>query len=231
MFTIRSSQAGNSNYNAAPDVDQSFTVNSGALDHFSFAVIGTQTAGTPFNVTITAQDVDNNTVTGYVGTVDLTTTAGTIAPLESSVFSSGVRTESVTVTTVGELQTITATDNGGTKTGTSNTFTVNAGALDHFTFDAISTQAAGAPFNITITAQNVTLAPGGIITTYGRGYAGSTTPTTAGAGPGGGGGTSAGGGIVRVRAAAILQRICLTIRQCQTLSTFKLLAGGSLCWP
>ncbi|MFA6519488.1 MAG: hypothetical protein WCT41_01535 [Candidatus Paceibacterota bacterium] len=153
--TIRASQSGNSNYNAAADVDQSFTVTAGTLDHFAIAAIGTQTAGTAFNITITAQDVNNNTLASYSGTVDLSTTAGTIAPTQSSAFSSGVRTESVTVTQAGTLQTITATDNGGTKTGTSSTFTVNPGALDHFSFAAITTQAAGTPFNITIMAQDV----------------------------------------------------------------------------
>ncbi|MFZ3044157.1 MAG: MBG domain-containing protein [Minisyncoccia bacterium] len=169
--TIRASQAGNSNYNAASNVDQSFTVTAGILDHFAISAIGTQTAGTAFNITITAQDVNNNTLTSYTGTVDLTTTAGTIAPTQSAAFSSGVRTESVTVTQSGAGKTITATDHGGTKTGTSSTFTVNSGALDHFSFAAISTQIAGTAFNITMTAQD---ANNNTVT----GYAGTVDLTT-----------------------------------------------------
>ena len=39
--------------------------------------------------------------------------------------------------------------------GTSNTFTVNAGALHHFAIGNISTQIAGTPFNIALTAQDL----------------------------------------------------------------------------
>ena len=108
-----------------------FTVNAGTLDHFGFAAIGAQTAGTAFPITITAQDVNNNTVTSYAGTVNLTTTAGTITPSPSAAFSSGVLSSyNVTVTQSGILKTITATDAGGSgKTGTSSSFTVNPGAV------------------------------------------------------------------------------------------------------
>ncbi len=57
-----------------------FTVNPAALDHFAVGAIGTQTAGTPFTVTLTAQDAFNNTVTGFSGTASLSTTAGSITP-------------------------------------------------------------------------------------------------------------------------------------------------------
>src|SRR5207247_7602990 len=75
---------------AQTGTSNSFTVNAGALHHFAFATIsGPQTVGTAFNVTITAQDANNNTVSSFTGTVDLTTNAGTISPTTSGAFASG----------------------------------------------------------------------------------------------------------------------------------------------
>src|ERR1035441_10232787 len=101
------------------------------LDHFAIPVSSPQTAGTPFEITITALDFANDTVTDFNGSVDLTTTAGTISPTNSEAFVAGVLSlQSVTVTGSGYGRTITATDHAGTgKTGTSAAFTVNAGAL------------------------------------------------------------------------------------------------------
>src|SRR6202040_3363865 len=142
-----------------------FTVNAGALDHFKVeqsggGAIGTQTAGTAFNIRVTAQDVGNNTVTSFTSTVTLTSN-GTLtgSPLTSGSFTAGVLDpQSVTITSTGAAVTITATGSG--KTGTSNGFTVNAGALDHFKVEqsgggAIGTQTAGTAFNIRVTAQDV----------------------------------------------------------------------------
>ena len=102
-----------------------------SLDHFLVTVSGPQTAGTPFNISITAQDFNSNTLSDFNGTVDLTTTAGTISPTNSGAFTAGVlTTQSVTVTGAGLGQTITATDRAGSgKTGTSAGFTVNAAAV------------------------------------------------------------------------------------------------------
>jgi hypothetical protein len=160
-----------------------FTVNTGALHHFTFATISSpQTAGTAFNITMTAQDSNNNTLTGFVGTVNLSTTAGTITPATSGAFSSGTRTESVSVTQAGTGKTITLNDGAG-HTLASNTFTVNAGVLHHFAIGNISTVIAGTPFNIALTAQDlnnntVTGFAGTVNLTT---TAGSITPTTSGA--------------------------------------------------
>ncbi len=84
---------------------QQQTVVPAALDHFAVGAIGTQTAGTPFTVTLTAQDAFNNTVTGFTGTANLSTTAGSITPSDHGHFSNGTRTESVTLTTAGSGRT------------------------------------------------------------------------------------------------------------------------------
>src|SRR5262249_1261301 len=93
--------------------------------------IGPQTAGTPFGIQITAVDSFGNTVTSFVGAVDLTTNAGTITPTPVTfvVSDNGVHTESVPVTLAGTNKTITATSQANNAdTGTSNDFTVNGGA-------------------------------------------------------------------------------------------------------
>src|SRR6202011_5725474 len=124
-----------------------------ALDHFtvthtSGGAIGAQTAGSSFNVKVTAQDQFNNTVTGFTGTVDLTSnrtcSAGCVQP---SAFTAGVlASSSVTLTQSGAGSTVTANNHTGSETGTSNTFTVKAAALDHFTFSLTSPQANDASF-------------------------------------------------------------------------------------
>ena len=107
-----------------------FTANAtfGSLAKFAFSNIGTQTAGAAFSVTITAQDTYGNTVTSFNSSVNLTTNAGTISPATSNAFASGVLTQNFSVTQAGFNKTITATSGS---TGTSNTFTVNAGCYQH----------------------------------------------------------------------------------------------------
>jgi len=109
----------------------SFTVSAGALAKFVFGMIGAQTVGTPFSVILTAEDANGNTVTSYSGDGDqatLTLSSGTLVGSPVSVmFSNGVGTQSVTITTAGSF-TLTATGNPGHASGiigTSNTFTVN----------------------------------------------------------------------------------------------------------
>ena len=155
-----------------------FTVNSAGLDHFVFNTVGTQTAGTPFSITVTAKDASGNTVTSYTGTPTLTYSAGSISPTTMNAFVSGVGSTSVTVTAAGSGVTITATDS--THTGTSSGFTVNSAGLDHFVFNTVGTQTAGTPFSITVTAKD---ASGNTVTSY-TGTptltysAGSISPTT-----------------------------------------------------
>ncbi|MCL5036183.1 MAG: PQQ-binding-like beta-propeller repeat protein [Chloroflexi bacterium] len=133
----------------------SFDVNSGSLDHFSFENISSpQAAGQAFSVTITAQDANDNTVTSFGGTADLADITGTINPAATGAFTSGSWTGNITITGTSASDTITATASG--KSGTSNQFAVNHAGLDHFSFNNVSSpQAAGQPFGITITAQDI----------------------------------------------------------------------------
>ncbi len=143
-------------------------VTPGALDHFTFSAISTpQTAGTAITgVTITAVDANGNTVTSYVSSTTLTETAGGVggSVTQSPVtFAGGIWSGSLTVTKSGSGVTITATGGSPSKTGTSNSFTVNPGALAKFAFATISTQTTGTAYSITVTAQD---ANGNTVTSY-----------------------------------------------------------------
>ncbi|WP_158551364.1 Ig-like domain-containing protein [Rhodohalobacter sp. SW132] len=102
-------------------------VSGGSASSFNFEPIGTQTAGVPFEITITAEDANGNTDSGYNQNVSLETTAGTITP-ETANFSTGTVTLDVEVSEAGSNQTITADD--GSFSSTSNEFTVESGGID-----------------------------------------------------------------------------------------------------
>ncbi len=99
-------------------------VNAGALDHFVFNIVGTQAAGSAFNIMVTAVDAYGNTVTSYTGMPSLTVFVGSIIPDTMNAFVNGLGSTTVTLVTAGSNINITAT--GGTQTGTSNSFTVTA---------------------------------------------------------------------------------------------------------
>ena len=130
----------------------SFNVDPGALDHFIFNSITTQTVGTAFSIAVTAKDLNENTVTSYTGTNTLSASSGTISPTSTSKFTSGIWTGSVTLSVSGSE--ISIGTFGSSKFGRSNYFTVNALVLDHFVFNTISSpQTAGSAFTATITAK------------------------------------------------------------------------------
>jgi len=100
-----------------------FTVNSGTLSSFTFAVIGSpQTTGSVFSITIMAKDIYGNNVTGYIGSPSLTVSAGSISPGAMNAFVSGVGSSSVMVSAAGSDVRITVTE--GVCIGVSNLFTV-----------------------------------------------------------------------------------------------------------
>ncbi|HET9177623.1 MAG TPA: Ig-like domain repeat protein [Terriglobia bacterium] len=131
-------------------------------DHFVFAAISSpQTAGTAFNVTITAQDAFNNTVTSFSGggnKVSISST-GTLSggTFTSNAFTNGVLTQSVTITNTGNF-TITATGTGSPKPiGTSNSFTVNPGPVSASTSTVAASPASVPADNSTTSTITVTL--------------------------------------------------------------------------
>ncbi len=102
----------------------------GAPETVGGGPIGTQTAGTPFSIKVTARDSNNNTVAGFTGTVDLASTGILLAGGgTTATFTAGVLISTgVTISSAGTF-TITATRTAGAEAGTSNAFLVNAGAF------------------------------------------------------------------------------------------------------
>ena len=133
------------------------------LSQFVFSAISSpQTAGSAFSITITAKASNGNTVTSYTGNNTLTVSSGTISPTSTTAFVAGVWTGKVTFSQAGTG--ISISTSGGSKSGTSNTLTVNPAALDHFVFNTISSpQTAGSAFSVTITAK---ASNGNTVTSY-----------------------------------------------------------------
>ncbi len=111
------------------------------------------------SVTVTAKDTFGNTVTGYAGTVHFTSSdsqATASLPVDSALPGGSKSFSGITFKTAG-AQTITAKDiaPSSTITGTSSTITVTAAATTAFIVSAQgSTQTAGAPFNLVVTAKD-----------------------------------------------------------------------------
>ena len=96
----------------------------GPLDHFIFDTIASsQTAGTPFAVTITAQDAWDNTV-DYDGNASLSDQTGSVSPTTIN-FTDGSWSGDVTITQATAPGTDILSVGGGGKTGESNTFVIN----------------------------------------------------------------------------------------------------------
>ena len=139
-----------------------FTVNgTGTVGTFALSNIGTQTAGTAFNVTITAADPYGNPSSGYAGTKVVTFSGPSNSPNghvptypASVTFTGGVGTASITLFDA-QTTTLTATATGPNLTGTSNSFTVNGRSASAFSVTNPGTQTVGTPFNLTITAVDV----------------------------------------------------------------------------
>ncbi|HEX5234993.1 MAG TPA: Ig-like domain repeat protein [Silvibacterium sp.] len=147
----------------AAATSNSFIVNAGPVAKFVFSPIGTQTVGTPFNVTITAEDANGNTVTTFNAggnNVTLTSTGNLSgAPFTTPAFTNGVLVQNVTITNAGSF-TITATGNAGHGggTGTSNTFTVNQASTSTTLSPSANPSAFGE--SVTFTATVTDSSPG-----------------------------------------------------------------------
>jgi fibronectin type 3 domain-containing protein len=126
--------------------------------HLGVSGPATATAGTAFNVTLTALDQNNAIVTGYQCTVHFSSSdrgAGVILPADYTFTAAdnGSHTFSLTLVTAGS-QTVTATDtqSSGTITG-SATVVVNPAAASHFAVTGFpSPTTAGQAGSFTVTA-------------------------------------------------------------------------------
>ncbi len=106
-------------------VSANVTVTVGALASFIVAASPSSlTQGNTISITVTAKDLGNNTATAYSGSVHFTSTDGAATLPGNSTLTSGVRTFSATLNTVG-AQTVTGSDSvTATLSGVSNSITV-----------------------------------------------------------------------------------------------------------
>jgi hypothetical protein len=107
------------------------TVSNLTVNHFDFAAISTQVAGSPFAVTVTAKDIYDNPVSSYTGNGSLSYPPGTINPTSTTDFVNGMWTGVVTVTKSSASATLVFRDSLGVLIGTSNTFIVSPDAMNY----------------------------------------------------------------------------------------------------
>ena len=138
-------------------ISNRFNVSPGNLHHFSIGTVADQAAGMPFSVSVTAQDANNNTVSGFQSsgaTVSISHTgSGSINPIVSGNFTNGIWIGNVAIAQTQASDRILVTRSGGSETGSSNTFSVTPSNVDQFVFTAIpDPQTTGLGFGITIRA-------------------------------------------------------------------------------
>ena len=128
-----------------------------AAAQFVPSVPASVTAGSPFDVTVTAEDSNGNVVPGYTGTVTFTSTdtypAVLPAPYTFTSSDQGVRTFSsgVTLFTAG-TQTLTVQDTTDSSITGSMPIAVSPSSATSLLLNAPSTAVAGTAFNVTVTA-------------------------------------------------------------------------------
>ena len=126
----------------------------GAATHFVVSTSSSATAGSPINVTVTAEDQYNNTATGYAGTVHFSSNDPSAVLPANATLTSGVATFSATLKTAGS-QAVTATDaTSGSIAGTSGTVRVTPAAATHFLVAAPASATAGSAVTFTATAKD-----------------------------------------------------------------------------
>jgi Putative Ig domain/Cohesin domain len=127
------------------------TITSSTPTQLSLSAPLTATAGTSFNVTITAEDASNHTTTGFNGTVTLSSSAGADIAPTSVMLSGGTATIPVTLTAAG-TQTLTASFSGLTP-GTASV-TVSPGTLQQYlvSIPGSGTVQAGTGFLVVVQA-------------------------------------------------------------------------------
>ena len=109
----------------------------GGLNNFKVeaaggGTIGTQDAGTSFDILITAKDEYDNTVTSFNGSVDISSNKTAPSGMGTISLTNGVidnHTVNLTQSGISDA-TITATNSVGSQSGTSNAFTVNPDVID-----------------------------------------------------------------------------------------------------
>jgi hypothetical protein len=159
IFTCVLATAGSQSLIATDDLSHSIKGTivigvSAPATHFVLHNVSTTTAGLAFSVTVIAEDANNLTANGYIGTVKFSSSDTAAVLPANTTLSGGVGEFSVTLRSFGN-QTLTVTDTATSSlVGTSNAITA-VDATSHFVFSAPVTATAGIPFSVTVTAEDV----------------------------------------------------------------------------
>jgi hypothetical protein len=121
------------------------------VTHFGVSAPSSSQAGVPFNVTVTALDKNNQTVTSYSGTVHFSSSDSSAILPPDSPLTNGIGTFAVTLRTLG-TQTVSVVDSAHNTITGSASISNTPGPATHFALSAGSTETAGAAFNISVTA-------------------------------------------------------------------------------
>jgi hypothetical protein len=131
----------------------SVNVAAATASHLILATQGIATAGTPFNLTVTAFDAFNNTAVSYSGTMRFTSTDGQAVLPGNSTLTNGVGNFFPALKIIGS-QTITATDTVvASITGTSDLIIVS-GPASHLSVMAPPNATVGQAFHFSVTARD-----------------------------------------------------------------------------
>src|SRR5262249_22719402 len=140
VFSATLSTTGSQTITATDSLSSSITGTSSAITvalgatHFMVNAPSSTTAGNGFLFTVTALDVNNNTVSSYTGTVHFSSGDGQASLPGNTTLTNGVGMFMATLKTSGS-QTITATDASNSLiTGTSGAINVSASTPVHLAF-------------------------------------------------------------------------------------------------
>ena len=152
-YRVRAINAGGASVNSNAISLTTLPVNNFLIEKVGGGDIGTQLAGQPFSIKITARDAENTTVTDYTGNATITTNSVLTSGGTTANFTAGIlSTHSVTLTQAGiSNKTLTASIVSPSVTSTSNLFTVDPAAIHEFTLVVDGTVTAGTPFTVTAT--------------------------------------------------------------------------------
>jgi hypothetical protein len=157
-------------YGSSSVTSDAFNITHAALSKFAFANVANQTAGSAFNLAITAQDEFGNTVSNFVGTANLTLNKNTFASGGGATgnFVNGVlAAHAVSINTAATSYEVTATS--GAITGQSNLFNVSPAAAASITLTGPASVVAGATstaFTVTVRDAFGNTAPVNASTTF-----------------------------------------------------------------
>ena len=146
--------------NAGLTATETWTVTAAAADSLDLTPNGgSTTAGSAFDVTVTAHDAYGNIATGYTGILHFSSTdlnATLPADYTFTVSDNGTHTfaAGITLRTTGS-RTVTAADTVNAALVNAETWSVGAGVVDHYTVASDDySQRATVPFTVTVTARD-----------------------------------------------------------------------------